>query len=243
MSHPDIILVDPQVQGNIGAVARLMKNFGFSDLILYDAPSIGDEAYARAMHGRDVLEEAVVIRGDDGKELDELLGRYDKVIGTSGIETVKEKEFLRKAVSADEIGESIGVFEGDVALVFGREDQGLSNEELKSCDQLINITASEEYPILNLSHAVGIVLYEIFKEMERDEIVKKETPTDKSDRERLMESFSDILTDIDYPEHKRDKTEVLFKKLLGRTTISKWEYHRLMGVFSEVSRRLEEKKD
>lgn len=235
MANYSVVLMEPQTPGNIGAIARLMGNFSIENLYLVDPVQIDDEAEKRAMHAKDVLENAEIVDDYEG-----LVSRFDLVIGTSGINTEKRKKFLRKAETAEDLAESLSDYEGEVALVFGREDKGLNNEELKKCDRLVRIPASEDYPILNLSHAVGIVLYEIFKE-KGDEIVKhEEFSSEKSERERLHRSFSDILDEIRYPEHKHDRTEIMFRRILGRASLTKWEYHRLMGVFSQISKEIKD---
>ena len=235
MPNLSIVLVEPQSPGNIGAVARLMGNFSVENLFLVDPVDIDDEAIARAMHAKDILDEAQI-----HEDYEALVSNFDMVVGTSGIDTKKEKKFIRKAETPEEFAETTLDLEGDVALVFGREDKGLNNQELKKCDRLLRIPASEDYPILNLSHAVCVVLYEIFKEREDEVVERKGRPSEESERERLAESFSKILVETGYPEHKREKTEIMFRRILGRAVTTKWEYHRLMGVFTQILRELEE---
>jgi len=234
MPRFSIVLVEPQTAGNIGAVARLMGNFAFEKLYLVNPVQIDDEAEKRAMHADDILREAEII-----EDYEELVSNFDMVVGTSGINTENEKKFLRKAEAPEELSRSISDHEGDIALVFGREDKGLNNKELMKCDRLVRIPASEDYPILNLSHAVCIVLYEIFKEEKGDIVGKKDRSSEESERERLIRTFSDILEEIRFPEHKYEKTEVMFRRILGRASLTKWEYHRLMGVFSQILKEIE----
>lgn len=231
----EIILVEPKTPGNIGAIARLMMNFDVKNLSVLNPPEIDDEALARAMHAKSILSDFEEIN-----DLSKKLKAFDLVVGTSGITSEKEKEFLRKAETPEEFALKTCDYPGRVAILFGREDKGLSNEELSYCDKLINIPSSDTYPILNLSHAVGVVLYEIFKNRDEDSYTYdvEERKIGESDRNRLVNLFSKILNQIEYPEHKRRKTEVMFQKLLGRATTTKSEYHRLMGVFSWVHERL-----
>ena len=236
MASFTVVLVEPKTSGNIGAVARLMKNFNISNLILINPVEIDSDARARAMHAQDILDEVEIY-----DSLDQNLSRFDLVIGTSGIRSMKEKKFLRKAEGVEKFSKDIVEFNGEIALLFGREDSGLSNEELESCDRLIKIPSSKEYPILNLSHAVGITLYELFKARGIEEIKIEDERIDEGERERVVSLFSNILDMIEYPEHKRNKTEIMFRRLLGRATTTKWEYHRLMGILSEIEKRL--KKD
>ncbi len=237
MPRFSIILVEPQTAGNIGAVARLMGNFGFKNLYLVDPVKIDEEAEKRAMHGNNILQKAEIC-----EDYEELVSNFDMVVGTSGINTENEKKFLRKAETPEKLSKTLKDYDGDVALVFGREDKGLNNQELMKCDRLVRIPASEDYPILNLSHAVGIVLYEIFKETDGNIVNKDDRLSEESERERLIQRFSDILEEIIFPEHKYEKTEVMFRRILGRSSLTKWEYHRLMGVFSQILRELESEK-
>lgn len=237
MKNFSVVLVEPQTGGNIGAIARLMGNFSLDNLYLVDPVEIDDEAVKRAMHAKDILDDAEIV-----EEHDSLVKRFDLVVGTTGINTEKEKKFLRKAEAAEDFARSIKDYDGEVALVFGREDSGLNNEELKRCDRLIRIPASGDYPILNLSHAVGIVLYELFKEIGDAEVKSEDKMSGESDRERLIEHFSRILETVNYPDHKREKTEIMFRKILGRAALTRWEYHRMMGVFSQILRELEREK-
>ncbi|MFW6064747.1 MAG: RNA methyltransferase [Candidatus Natronoplasma sp.] len=230
-----VVLVEPQTAGNVGAVARLMGNFDLEELYLVNPVQIDDEAEKRAMHANDILKEAEMV-----EDYEELVSNFDMAVGTSGINTENEKKFLRKAETPEELSRSINDHEGNIALVFGREDKGLNNKELMKCDRLVRIPASDDYPILNLSHAVCIVLYEIFKEEKGDIVGKKDRSSEESERERLIRSFSDILEEIRFPEHKYEKTEVMFRRVLGRASLTKWEYHRLMGVFSQILKEIEE---
>lgn len=233
MVEYSVILVDPKTPGNIGAVARLIRNFELTELHLIDPPEFDDEAYARAMHAKDLLENAFI-----HDELDDCLKRFDMVVGTSGINTKKEKKFLRKAETPENFAEKTKSYEGKIGLMFGREDQGLSNEELKNCDRLIRIPTSEDYPIMNLSHAVGIVLYEIFKENKDVDLIPEDKISSQADRDRLIDYFTEVLEMIEYPDHKKEKTEIIFRRILGRAMITKWEYHRLMGVLSQIKKKL-----
>ncbi len=233
MVEYSVILVEPKTTGNIGAVCRLIRNFGLNELYLIDPPELDDDAYARAMHAQDLLDNAEVY-----DKLEDCLDEFDLLVGTSGVHTQKEKKFLRKAETPENLAEETKDFEGKVGLMFGREDQGLSNQELKNCDRLVRIPTSEDYPIMNLSHAVCVVLYEIFKENEDFSLVPEDKISSQGDRDRLIDYFTEIMDDIEYPDHKKEKTEIMFRKIIGRAMITKWEYHRLMGVFSQIKKKL-----
>jgi len=127
-----------------------------------------------------------------------------------------------------------------VGLVFGREDYGLFNDEIASCDIMLRIPSSESYSSMNLSHAVSLVLYSLF--VKNNFEPKNRRDIGKLEKEKLNIFFSDLLDEIDYPEHKKEKTKVMFKRIMGRSMPSKWEYHTLMGVFSRSLNRVKKKK-
>lgn len=225
-----VVLVNPKVDGNVGAVARVMGNFGFRELYLVDPCELTEEAYKRAKHASGLLEEAKVVAS-----LDEAIGDCSSVVGTSGIVTPGDKHFIRIAIPPRELASRIGEVNGRVALLFGREDMGLFQEELRRCDMLVHIPAAEDYPVLNLSHAVAIVLYEIH--LLHAEV---HTPSEATEveRERLNDFFADLLDAIDYPEFRREKTQIMFRRLMGRAVLTTWEFHTLMGILGEAVRRI-----
>lgn len=230
-----VVLVNPKIDGNVGAVARVMGNFGFKDLRLVDPCEITDEARKRAKHANYILDEAKVVAS-----LDEALDSVSMVVGTSGIVTPGEKHFIRIPITAREFARKMEEYDGTVALLFGREDLGLFQEELLRCDLLVHIPSTDAYPILNLSHAVAIVLYEL-------SLLGAEVPSppEASDveREKLFEFFADLLDAIDYPDFRREKTEVMFRRLMGRAVPTKWEFYTIMGVLADAAEIIRKEKD
>jgi TrmH family RNA methyltransferase len=224
-----VILVGPKFSGNIGLIARLMKNFGLSDYRLVDAPPLKPQAWKRAMHGRDILAAARFC-----KTLDEALDDIDYVVGTSGIPSKHDKKHLRNFIRPREFAGRIGRIKGKVGILFGRENYGLSVEELARCDLLVHIPTSPVYPILNISHAVAIMLYELYLPVAKVHIPKKASGFEK---EVVNRKFSDLLQAIDYPAHKRANTEIMFRRILGRAVLSEWEFFTLMGVISKAEKR------
>ena len=225
-----VVLVEPKNQGNVGAVARAMKNFGVEELVLVSPCPIGVEARQRAMHGTDVLEAAKIV-----PDFDSSIEGADFVVGTSGVDTESEKRFARIAVPPREFAEKIRQADGVVALLFGREDFGLFDAELRRCDLLVKVPAVDAYPILNLSHAATILLYELFIEKAPSKTVRRMSSLE---RDRLHRALSDLLDATEYPTHKRLRTKIMVRRLLGRAVPSKWEFHALMGVFQRATKRI-----
>jgi len=217
-----VVLVEPLNDGNIGAIARSMKNFGLEELVLVRPCAIGEEATKRAMHGIDILKNAETVF----TEQDALKGA-SFVAATSGVSTVNEKNFSRIALTPREFVAKVKDAEGTIALMFGREDFGLDKEVIKKCDFLITIPANPAYSILNISHAASIVFYELFMSG-----FEKWEPriAGEVEKEKLYEYFAMLLDSIDYPPHKKEKTKVMFRRLMGRAVPTTWEFHTLMGV-------------
>jgi len=225
-----VVLVEPKSEGNVGAVARAMRNFGVDDLTLVKPCPMGAEARKRAMHGADVLEAARIVG-----TVEEALRGVDLVVGTSGIDTASEKRFARIAIPPRELAARIGPMDGVVALVFGREDFGLFDDELSRCDALVTIPASDEYPILNVSHAAAILLYEAFAARVPKKGARKASGLEK---EKLYGALAELMSVTEYPAHKRGRTMIMFRRLLGRAVPSKWEFHALMGVLQRATKRI-----
>ena len=222
MPHFRVVLVEPQNDGNIGAVARSMKNFGLKELFLVRPCIVGEEATKRAMHGIDVLKNAKTVLTEG-----EALRGMSFVAATSGVDTSNEKNFSRISMSPREFADKIKRSRTRIALLFGREDFGLDKKLLKKCDFLITIPANPSYTILNISHAAAIVFYELFV----SDVAKwRPREAGKLERDKMQEYFALLLDAIDYPPHKKEKTKLMFRRMISRSVPSVWEFHTLMGV-------------
>ena len=154
-----IVLVEPQFEGNIGAVARCLRNFGLHELrILRHDGDFSEETRKRAKHAQSVLDDCTV-----HQDWDSCFDDISLVIGTSGKREHGDKVLFRHFLLPTELGERLSEIEGKVAIVFGPEGMGLTQEELRACDLMLTIPTWEGYPILNLSHTVAIVCYEWFQ--------------------------------------------------------------------------------
>lgn len=231
-----IILAEPKYGGNVGAVARSMANFEFTNLILVNPCKLDDECYMRAVHASKILDDAKVFQS-----FEEATNNIDYLVATSSIESQNDKRHLRNAVVLEYFSDKVFELDGKIGLVFGREDYGLYNEEIAACDLILRIPTSESYLSMNLSHAVSLVLYSLF--VKKDFIPKETKKIGKIEKEKLFESFSKLLNEIDYPEYKKEKTEVMFKRMMGRAMPSKWEYHTFMGVLSKSLNKIDKKKE
>src|SRR5688572_440029 len=151
-----IVMVRPRGSGNIGSVARAMKNTGLRELaVAGTARTQSFWARAMAVHGRDILNNALSYQ-----TLREAVAECTLVVGT----TCRQGLYRAHSRSPRELaGEMVAAAAtGKVALIFGPEDHGLSNEDLKHCQLLINIPDDPEYQSLNVAQAAMICLYEVY---------------------------------------------------------------------------------
>lgn len=150
-----IVLVNTSHPGNIGAAARAMKNMGLSRLTLVepeDYPSL--EAISRSVGAVDVLDDAIVV-----KDLNQAIEGCVWVAGTSARLRTIEWPILQPRECVQKALENIE--QGDIAIVFGRENSGLTNEEMEKCNALLHIPTNPDFSSLNIAAAVQVVCYEI----------------------------------------------------------------------------------
>jgi len=224
-----VVLVEPMYQGNIGSVARAMKNFGYTNLVLVNPCKLEGEARAMASHARDILEDArVTLSFDDAVEGSNLL------IGTTGVSSIKAGEHIRLPLyTARELKEKLKEYSGTASIIFGRENTGFRNDELKNFDILITVPTSELYPIMNLSHAAAVVLYEL------SELVGGNNPlADGFDLQLLYGHLEELLEKIDYPLHKKDKTSLMLRRIFGRSGLTPREVQTLRGIIRKIERKM-----
>lgn len=226
-----VVLVRPCTSGNIGAVARSMANFGFEKLVLIapDCDYLNEDACKRSKHGKYVLEKAKKLSC-----LDELDADY--LIATSG-KLGSDYNIPRLPINPRQFAEKLGdLKETKIALVFGPESSGLTNEEIESCDVFVSIPAQEDYPVLNLSHAVTIILYELFAVSSNQDVVY--APVSKKDKEVLREQVDEILDGMDFETEDKKQTQILlWNRLIGKSFLTKREAFALMGFFKKVLKR------
>jgi len=219
------VLVEPKYEGNIGSVARVMKNFGFKELVLVKPPPLGDFCRAMASHAGDVLNNCKTV-----DVFEDAVKNSNIIVGTTGITGESGDEHIRMPFfTPKELGEKLHGKKGSVSLVFGREDAGLSNEEIRKCDMIVSIPTCTEYPVMNLSHAVAIILYELSDiSSGKIELAKHD------DLERFYEHCQSILNQIDYPKHKRNKTYLMLRRIFGRAMLTGREVQTFRGILRKI---------
>jgi len=231
-----VVLVRPKEDGNVGAIARIARNFGATRLILVQPRAkIGSVARRRAMVGLDLLKEAKRV-----VNLDRAIGEVDLVVGTTDLSSGRSNNYLRRSVSPERLGEMLRPLTGKVAVVFGPEDDGLLRTELERCDLLVHIPTRRDAPTLNVSHAAGVVLYAIHRAQGPDSDETTPAPEEfllnGPEKELLLERVRDLATKAGYPPHKRRGLILLVRRVLGRATPTEAEYRMLLGFLRSVDR-------
>jgi len=229
-SNIRIVLCQTSHPGNIGSTARAMKTMGLNRLYLVRPKHFPDnEANALAVNAADVLETAVVTH-----TLEEALGDCQFVIGVSG----KQRSLSQQVISVREAATEVKQLAAhqEIALVFGTEMSGLSNEEADRCHLLATIPANPEYTSLNLSQAVQIMCYELRMAITTGELHYEEKPAElatQEDLERFYEHMREVLEQIGYinPRAPKKLFERL-RRLYARTRLEKEEVNLLRGILT-----------
>lgn len=234
-----VVLVNTSHPGNIGGAARAMKNMGLSRLVLVDPrdfPSL--EAEARASGASDVLENAQVVA-----TLEEALVGCTAVLGTSA----RDRSLPWPLVDPRECGEKVIDQAGQgkqIALVFGREHAGLTNDELQRCHFHVHIPSDPDFSSLNLAAAVQVLGYEVRMAWLAGSRPQAAAATDKAEElatsdemERFYGHLQDTLVDIAFldPEKPRHLMARL-RRLFGRSAVNKSEMSILRGILTETQK-------
>ncbi|ELZ15602.1 RNA methyltransferase [Natrinema thermotolerans] len=233
---PAVAVVDAQSPGNVGTIARSMKNFGFEELLLIDPPELDPdgEAYGYAGHAReDVLPEAEEIT------FDHLVENYH-TIGCTAVTNEDDRSHTRFPYSTPaELADRLPTVEAPTALVFGRERVGLTNAELARIDEICSIPASAAYPVLNLGQAATVTLYELrslaLEATQLPDVERVRAPEATVDR--LYGQWDDLLTEINHPDEKRDKTMRMLRRVFGRADLTEREANTLLGLLRRATER------
>ena len=227
MKNVTIMLVEPQTSGNVGAVARVMANFGFEKLIIVDPLcDIKDkEAVDRAKHGLFVLEKAKV------KDM-KFLNSFDLVVGTTA-KLGNRYNIKRLPLTPKQLAEKIPK-SGKVAILFGNEGEGLTNEQISVCDYVVNIPAHKSYPVLNLSHSVSVVLYELFS----SSILNSEPlyeSIDAQQKKLINEFISKSLPKLGFTDSKKiERQKKTWNQVIAKSGMTKREAFIVMGFLKKV---------
>tara|TARA_B100002051_G_C16722565_1_gene633353 strand:+ start:1001 stop:1756 length:756 start_codon:yes stop_codon:yes gene_type:complete len=232
-----VVLVGTTHPGNIGATARAMKNMGILDLALVEPKEFpSDVATFRSKAAKDILEKASV-----HTSLEEAISECELVVGTSARGRTIPWPVLNPREAAEEMHKSS--LNGKVAIVFGREDRGLTNEELGLCNFHVHIPSDPEYSSLNLSQAVQILAYEIRLSYLQDRHVNKEywdvELANNEQTERLINHMDELMREVDfYDVENPRKLLVRVRRFFKRSKIDVMEANIFRGLFATIQKKL-----
>ena len=222
-----IVLVNPMFGGNLGSICRAMNNNGITDLAVVDprADMDMDEARKFSCNARDQLEAR-----KEFQTLEEAISDCTVVAGTSA-----RTGFYRDTAYSPKEFAPIGLESAKdhkIALVFGREDKGLFNEELALCTHIIQIPSSELYTSLNLSHAVYICCYEIFNAANVFQPSEETAQEANSDlRERMFGMWREMMIETEFVhDQKLDHMMMGLRRIFNRGKLTVPDCKILMGL-------------
>ena len=236
-SNVKIVLVNTSHPGNIGAAARAMKNMGLNNMVLVQPEEFpSGVAVGRAASAVEVLENAEVV-----DTLEEAVADCSLVIGASA----RRRSIPWPMLDPEQCGKKVVSEQGSnkVALVFGREDSGLNNEELQQCHFHVQIPSDPDCSSLNVAAAVMVICYEVRKASlaaadqageEADEFWDQEKA--KSDAvEHFYRHLEKVLVTIDFhdPENPRQLMQRL-RRLFGRIRLDVMELNILRGILTNI---------
>jgi tRNA/rRNA methyltransferase len=234
-----VVLVQPETPGNVGFVARAMANFGISALrIVGTDPRSDEQARMFSVHALDILESAEIF-ADLPSALEDTHVAWAATARVGGNLSV-----TRAVVPLAELPNPTSM-NGRVALVFGRESSGLTNEEIDLCDLAFSIPTSTRYPSINLSHAVAVALYDLFMRYapKKQRTRSDARPATREERDQACK-FVDELTDcLPIPEHRKPIVKRVFRNLLGRAYITGREAFTMTGFVRVLRDLILEKED
>ncbi|MBU4503006.1 MAG: RNA methyltransferase [Nanoarchaeota archaeon] len=221
-----VALLEPISPGNIGAIARAMKNFDLKDLIIINpkCDPQSEDAVKRAKHAKEILKKAKVVKKFS------YLKKFDCIIGTTANVGSTDYNIPRLPVKPEELE----IREKNSVILFGREDSGLTNEEILQCDFIVSVPSSKKYHTLNISHAATIIFYELFKQ-------KKETSHQHirnatiQDKKILFKLINKSLNKLGFAsDDKKETQKRLWKRIIGKSFLTKREFQAMCGFFKKI---------
>ncbi len=229
------VLVEPREPGNVGAAARAIKNMGFRNISLVKPPSlVNSEARWFARNAHDVLDSAGIFA-----TIGDAISDKTVVVGASRRTGRKRGIFIHAELGAGRLFEIASA--NKVAILFGREDKGLYNDEIAECGFLMTIPSSKDQPSLNLAHAVLIIAYELSKAEHRAEAVAFPRLVNHKELAPLFERAEEALTQLGYIRQSdkdlRKKIMQNLKHFMGRAGLTDWELKMFHGICSRIEKK------
>ena len=229
-----IVFVECETPGNIGFLARTMANFGLKNLILINPTTLTNEAYYQATHGKYIVENAKIYPTLDDFYQSQ---RIDFKVASTGI-AGGSYNLARIPIRPEELGKTLNV-SNKIAILFGREGDGLSNKEIENCDICVSIPTDPTYTVMNISHAAAIIFYELFKN-KHDYCVEGLNESTRLEKDYLQKDMDELIDSLDIPDHKKKNGKQTFNNIISRAFITGREAHTLKGILRRLKNKLGE---
>ena len=237
-----IVLVNTTHPGNIGAAARAMKNMGLSELCLVEPKLFPHpDAIARSSRADDILETALVV-----ESLEEAVADCQLVVGTSARGRHIPWPIVNPRELSAQVSERLSKTPDDfkVAILFGREDRGLTNDELQKCHYHVHIPSNPDYSSLNLATAVQVLSYEVRMASLADAEGNlpslqewDQPPVPADDLENFHVHLAETMADLGFYDPENPKQLLTrMRRLFNRQRMDKMEVSILRGLLSSVQR-------
>ena len=233
------ILVRTEYEMNLGSAASLMANFGQSPLYLVQPDCmIGFTAKMYAKHAGNLLDKAVVC-----STLAQATKGCTLVVGTTGV-LRRHADAMRHPLMLEEFREKISAQKwkagNTIAILFGSEGNGLTESELRACDTLITIPTVHRYPVMNLSHALSVVLYALCGQKKKLSHIREAASV--GERQALLDTFTRLMARYSARIRDKEKTKLAFVRVLGRALPDQLETRGMLAVLRQTLEELENKK-
>lgn len=232
-----VVLVNTRNPLNIGAAARAMSNFGFAHLRVVSPFQLAFREARSAVGAAPLL-----ARAEEFKSAADAVADCSLVVGTTALSRRNPEQVVRELQQGARLIRK-RLAAGNVALLFGSEKRGLSNEGLSHCHWLMRIPTREEHRSMNLGQAVAVCLYELARDA-KPAAEKGEVPrAAAADLERLTSLLLEVLRDSSYLKTTTDKTrdtrpaapvEEKMRRLVRRLNLAAADAKLLMGMFRQV---------
>ena len=229
-----VVFVECESPGNVGFLARTMANFGLHKLVLINPCTLKDEAYYQAMHARETVENAEIYDTVEEFVRDK---QIDFVVGSTGMPG-GSYNLSRIPIKPEELAKSMN-YNDKIAILFGREGDGLTNAEIDMCDITVSIPTDPSYPIMNISHAAAVILYEVFKNRSNFPVEGLEEST-ALEKEYLIKDMEEMISKLDIPDHKKRNGLKVFKNIINRAFITGREAHTFKGILRRLNMKIKE---
>ena len=234
ISNLKVILIEPNGAMNVGSIARLCANFEVNELRIISPKCdiFSLEAKKMALKGQRYLDKCKIFNN-----LEQAIFDCDLVLASCGRIDSSKDSFFEFPQDLSEWISSIKQID-NIAILFGREDRGLTNEELLMAHKILNIPTSNDYPSLNISHAVSIILYELNKSSKK-ESNRELKDFDLASTNQIKDSFLEIeemLIRVGYLLKHTSKAKISkFRKFILKSSVSTHEMNILRGIVHQIN--------